>query len=89
MLFWILLQGVLSLTDVYKSLDRLPALPIIGFPGMFFLIYLFNSKRGKVFLDSIDQKTFLWVHVVRIPVELVLYFIFCIFGAFYTQINDI
>lgn len=73
---WMLIQAILSLTDFYKSLSGLPVLPIIAFPGVLFLLFQFNSERGKQFIDSLCQKKLIWVYVVRIPVEIVLYLIF-------------
>ena len=73
---WLILQGALTLSGLYKNnLEALPPkLILFGIsPAIIFLIFLFNNTSGKNFIDSLPLKPLTYLHVVRIPVELVLY----------------
>ena len=76
LIIWIFIQGILGWVEFYHNLKTLPALPVMAMPTMFFIVFLFNSKVGKIFIDSLDQKKLLLIHIVRIPVEIVLYQIY-------------
>jgi hypothetical protein len=74
---WILLQSIISLSGFYLNSSGtpprfilLPALPAIG------IIILFITKKGRVFIDGFDTKYLTLLHIVRIPVELTLFWIF-------------
>ena len=44
---------------------------------MLFITGLFISKKGKNFITTLDSKALTLLHVVRIPVEIVLFWLFC------------
>lgn len=76
---WIALQTVLTINNVYNS--NLNALPpkifVFGvFPTVLLMIGLFLTTKGRVFIDSLPLKNLTYISVVRIPVEIVLYFLF-------------
>ena len=76
---WIALQTILTINNVYNS--NLNALPpkifVFGvFPTIFLMISLFLTTKGKIFMDSLPLKNLTYISVVRIPVEIVLYFLF-------------
>lgn len=74
---WLLLQGAIALTGFYTNTHTIPprfAL-LIGFP-LLFIILLFATKKGKQYIDSLNSKYLTLLHVVRIPVEVVLYLLF-------------
>ena len=74
---WMLLQAVLSLTGFYQDSESVPPrfVLLIG-PGILFTIVMFLTKRGKTFIDSLDVKKLTLLHIVRVPVEITLYFVF-------------
>ncbi|MEN8928107.1 MAG: hypothetical protein ABF242_09135 [Flavobacteriales bacterium] len=69
-LVWLGLQGVLSYGLFYTDTTTLP--PKFAFaivPTLIFMGFLFFTKSGKEYIQSINLKTLYLVHVVRIPVE--------------------
>lgn len=79
LLVWLVIHGVLSFTLFYKDTigDIPPKLPFFGVvPIIVTILYLFNSKNGKAFIDSLPLKQLTIISIVRIPVEFVLYWLF-------------
>ncbi|MDQ3108956.1 MAG: hypothetical protein M3R17_03585 [Bacteroidota bacterium] len=77
LLSWLLLQSIISLTGFYTVTNTFPPrfLLLIG-PPLLFIVFLFATKKGRIFIDSLDIKTLTLLHIVRIPVELVLFWLF-------------
>lgn len=80
---WIILQSILSISHVYSShLDSVPPL-LFRFgllPVLLFFSYLFISKSGRNFIDTLPLAQLTYLHSIRIPVEIGLYLIY-IYGA--------
>ena len=75
-LFWIIVQSILSLKGFYTiSNTRPPRLLLLIAPPILFIAATFISKRGKEFIDRLDIKTLTILHTIRIPVELVLFWL--------------
>lgn len=74
---WSVLQALISLTGFYQVPDALPPrfVLLIG-PCFIFIAILFTTQWGKRFIDSLSIKQLTLMHVVRIPVEITLYFLF-------------
>jgi hypothetical protein len=74
---WILLQAYLVLSGFYDSSPR-------GFPRFFFLagppviaVIILNAlPSGRIFVRSMNLEWCIWLQVVRVPVEIVL---FCLY----------
>jgi hypothetical protein len=45
-------------------------------PPLLVLIILLLTKKGRRFIDRLDMPTLTLLHTVRIPVEIILYFLF-------------
>ena len=74
---WLILQMFLSLKGFYTITNTVPPrFMLLLLPPVIFLLILFFTKNGKVFLDNINIKTLTIFHIVRIPVELVLFWLF-------------
>jgi hypothetical protein len=74
---WLILQTVISLTGFYTTTNAIPPrFMLLVLPPVIFIIILFFTKGGKKFLDNINIKTLTIFHIVRIPVELVLFWLF-------------
>ncbi len=76
---WLIVQAVLTLNNVYSAKTNAlpPKIMLFGiFPPLIILVLLFSTKKGKYFIDSLPLKNITYLNVVRIPVELVLYFLF-------------
>ncbi|MBL7767013.1 MAG: hypothetical protein JNJ58_13005 [Chitinophagaceae bacterium] len=75
-LLWMLIQGFLAKANYYSEhLNRLPpTIVILGIlPPLLFILGLFLSQSGRKFIDQISLLHLTILHVVRIPVELVLF----------------
>lgn len=73
---WLLLQGSLALTGFYTITNALPPrflllllLPVVC------IILLFTTRAGKRYLDNLDLKTLSLLHLVRVPIEVVLFWL--------------
>lgn len=76
---WMTIQAVLSINDVYKAETNLlpPKILVLGvLPVILLMLLLFVSRTGRVFIDSLPLKNITWLNAIRIPVELVLFFLF-------------
>lgn len=76
---WLLIQTVLTTKNVYNSDTNSfpPKIMLFGiFPAIFIIILLFATHKGRVFIDSLPLKNLTYLNVVRIPVEIVLLWLF-------------
>jgi hypothetical protein len=76
---WLVLQGILSFNNVYnENTDSIPPkIFLFGvLPNIIAIIWLFLSKTGKRFIDSLPIEKLTFLNLVRIPVELVLLWLF-------------
>lgn len=70
----LLLQGVLGASGFYSDFSTTPPrFTWLLIPGLIVIALLFILPKGRTFIDSLDLKFLTWLHVVRIPVELVLF----------------
>lgn len=75
--FWVILQASLALTGFYLKIDALPPrLPLFAvLPAFLTVIFLIVFARRN-FISRLPLKTLTILHVVRIPVEVVLFWLF-------------
>jgi len=72
-----ILQSVLGLSGFYQEVGvNPPRFALLLAPGILFVLLLFISKKGRVFIDSLDREKLTILHTIRIPVEIVLYYVF-------------
>jgi len=75
---WLLVQMIISYKYFYSS-DTLSFPPrfifLVG-PPLITIIILFLTRSGRYFIDSLPQLHLTYLHFVRIPVELVLFWLF-------------
>ena len=77
LLAWMTLQGLIGQTDYLKQTEAMPPhLALMVLPVIILILALFILPGGKRFIDSLDLKMLTILHIVRIPVELVLYWLF-------------
>ena len=77
MFIWMVIQAVISLSGFYTVTAGIPPrFALLLIPPVLFIIILFLLKKGLVFIDGFDTKTLIMLHIVRIPVELTLYWLF-------------
>lgn len=76
-LLWMVLQAALSLTGFYQLTNVMPPrFALLIFPPVLVILLLLLSKKGKVFLDTLNVGTLTLLHIVRIPVELCLFWLY-------------
>jgi hypothetical protein len=76
---WLIIQAVLPLNDFYNSDTNSfpPKIAQIGIlPTLLTIILLFATSKGRQFIDSLPLKQLTYLHIVRIPVEIVLFWLF-------------
>ncbi len=74
---WIVFQTVISLIGFYNIANTIPPrFGLLIIPPLILIIIMFNTKKGKQFIDSLNIKTLTLFHTLRIPVELVLFWLF-------------
>lgn len=74
---WILFQAIPGYNGFYTNTDAMPPrLPLMAGPALLFIAGLFITGSGRKFLDSLDEKALTLVHIVRVPVEICLYWLF-------------
>lgn len=74
---WMIAQTVVSLSGFYKITNSVP--PRVGLlllPPLVMTIILFSTKKGRIFIDSLNIKTLTLFHIIRVPVELTLFWLF-------------
>jgi hypothetical protein len=77
LLSWTSIQCIVSATGFYTITDTLPPrfIFLIG-PALLFILILFATAAGRKWLDNFDAGWLTLLHTVRIPVEMVLLWLF-------------
>ncbi len=73
---WLAITGVAALsgfTQVTSLPPRMLFLALIAFTG---IALLFATQKGRNFIDGLDPAKLTLVHIVRVPVEIVLFLLF-------------
>jgi len=74
---WLTVQTIIGLTGFYTVTTSFPPRFIfLVLPPLILIISLFLTKKGKVFVDNLDIKTLTILHIIRIPVEIVLLWLY-------------
>jgi hypothetical protein len=74
---WLALQSFIGLTGFYTVTDTLPPrFLLLVLPPLILIAALFSTAKGRTYLDSLDIRTLTVLHIVRVPVELVLFWLF-------------
>ncbi len=74
---WLTIQYYIAQTGFYTITDTLPPrmLLLVG-PPFVLIALLFLTKNGRQYIDSLEVKTLTLLHSVRVPVEMVLFWLF-------------
>ena len=76
---WLVLQAGLSYLGIYSQSSEAipPRIILFGvLPALIAIFLLFITRKGKLFIDKISMQMLTYVHLIRIPVELILYGLF-------------
>jgi hypothetical protein len=79
LVLWLTIQGVLSYKNIYNTgLDAFPPKIMLAgiLPAILAIILMFASTKGKEFIDSLPLKNLTFLNIIRIPVEIILYWLF-------------
>jgi hypothetical protein len=79
LIIWLILQAILTLNDVYNTNTNVlpPKILIFGIvPTFLMMVVLFSTKIGREFIDSLPLQNITILNTIRIPVELVLFWLF-------------
>jgi len=79
LILWLIIQAVLTLQNVYSAhIDFFPpTILLFGIlPAIFTITILFATKRGRQFIDSLPILNLTYLNIVRVPVELVLFWLY-------------
>lgn len=74
---WLALQAALGLSGFFTVTDTIPPrFLLLVLPPVLLIIGLFATKKGRHYIDSLDTKILTILHIIRIPVEIVLFWLF-------------
>ncbi len=74
---WLFVQKLIASSGFYTNTQTLPPHFALAIgPPLLFILLLFATLKGRAFVDSLHLPTLTLLHIVRIPVELVLFWLF-------------
>jgi len=79
LIFWLTIQAVLTFQYLYSSyIDFFPPIILLFgiLPVLLVIAGLFLTQKGRRFIDGLPLINLTYLNIVRIPVELVLYWLF-------------
>ena len=77
LILWLSLQTYLANSGFYLEVSTEPFRFLLAAPPALMLILgVFISKKGRTWINTLSLKTLTLLHIVRIPVEIVLYWFF-------------
>lgn len=73
---WLVLVGLISLNNFFTVTDTLPPrFILLVAPPLLLMAVLFGTVHGRKYVNKLDIRTLTLLHIVRVPVELVLFFL--------------
>jgi len=73
---WMLVQMAMGLSEFYLNTSAVPPrFLLMILPPITLILALFNTQKGKAFIAQLNIKYLYALHIARIPVELVLYWL--------------
>lgn len=76
---WLVLQASLAINELYSADTNSipPKIMLLGIlPMLLVILFLFISRKGRIFIDSLPLERVTHLNIIRIPVEIVLYLLF-------------
>jgi hypothetical protein len=76
---WLAIQATITLKNVYNTdtNDIPPKIILFGIlPNVLAILFLFLSSKGRIFIKSLPFPQLTYLHIVRIPIEFLLYWLF-------------
>ena len=76
-LLWLAVQSIIANSKFYTQTQSMPPrFLLLVLPPFLLILILFVTAKGKAFIDRFDTRWLTWLHIVRVPVELVLFWLF-------------
>ena len=76
-LVWVILQALVSMTGFYTITNNMPPrFSLLVLPPVVLILFLFVLPAGRRWMDRLDYSRLTMLHLVRVPVEIVLYALF-------------
>jgi hypothetical protein len=77
LLLWLALQTFIGLSGFYTVTDKIPPRFLLAIlPPLVLTAILFLTAKGRKYIDSLDIRMLMILHTVRIPVEIVIFWLF-------------
>jgi hypothetical protein len=74
---WLFLQAILAFRGFYLPVpEGVPVFFFLIIPPLFVIAIFFLTNTGRSYIDQLDMKMLTLIHIIRVPVELVLYGLF-------------
>ena len=74
---WLILQGGIAATGFYReNLTLPPPMALALAPPLITIAAMFAMPTGRAWLRKCDLRMLTWMHTVRVPVELTLFWLF-------------
>jgi hypothetical protein len=74
---WLGIQAAITLSGFYQNTQAMPPrFGLLVLPPVLLIVALFATEKGRQFIDSLDIKTLTMFHIIRIPVEIGLFWLF-------------
>jgi len=74
---WLLIQTIIGLSGFYEVTETIPPrFGLLLLPPLATIAFLFTTSGGRNYLDGLNTTTLTLLHIVRIPVEVVLFWLF-------------
>jgi hypothetical protein len=74
---WMIIQSILGHDEFYTNWEAIPPrLLLLLVPPVLLILAMFITRRGRDFIATLNIETLTILHIIRIPVEITLYYIF-------------
>jgi hypothetical protein len=74
---WLMIQAIISLKGFYTVTNTFPPrVALMISPPVLLILLLFITKKGRIYIDSLDAGRLTYLHVVRVLVEFGLIVLF-------------
>ncbi len=74
---WLIFQAIIGISGFYTVTESIPPrFLLLILPPVLFIIGLFSTSKGRQYLDNLDIKKLTILHMIRIPVEVVLFWLY-------------
>lgn len=77
LVLWLGIVTFLGLNDFYSNFEAVPPRLFFAlFPPTVLIIFLVSNSKSRAFLHKIPITTMTYLHIIRVPVEIVLWWMF-------------